>query len=175
MTREDPATLTTPRRPVCDHPPVAVPRSPAKWALVLLVVGLAGVAAAGALWWPDTAVRAERVEATVTAPASCGGADAYDRVEFTIGDEKRTARLDGCGHSPDEKVEVVLPVDREGGGEDDLLVQAAASTPVGLPFEDRLAAMLLCLSGLAGGLYAYLLTRRSRSAPAQPTAVAGAA
>ncbi|MGM1058866.1 hypothetical protein [Saccharothrix sp. Mg75] len=144
-----------------------VPRNPARWALVLLLAGLAAVAAAVALWWPHPSEGAERAEATVTAPASCGGGgDAYDRVELKIGDQVRTARLDGCGHSRDERVEVVVPADTAG----DFLVQAAASAPAGLPFANRLTALLLCLSGLAGGLYAHLLTGRP-----QPTAAAGAA
>ncbi|WP_158849313.1 hypothetical protein [Saccharothrix deserti] len=145
---------------------MAVPRSPVRWALVLLVVGPVGVAAAVALWWPRTSTEVERVAATVVAPASCGGAEAYDRVELKIGDETHTAKLDGCGHQQNEVVEVVVPADTSG----EFIVQDAASTPVGMPFDARLTTMLMCLSGLAGGLYAYLLTRR-----AQPTASAGAA
>ncbi|MCC8245219.1 hypothetical protein [Saccharothrix luteola] len=145
---------------------MAVPRSPVRWALVLLVVGLAAVAAAVALWWPRTSAEVQRTAATVVAPASCGDAEAYDRVELTIGDRTHTAKLDGCGHQQDEVVEVVVPADTSA----EFTVQAAASTPVGMPFEARLTTLLMCLSGLAGGLYAYLLTRRS-----QPTAGAGAA
>ncbi|ONI86053.1 hypothetical protein ALI22I_25260 [Saccharothrix sp. ALI-22-I] len=145
---------------------MAVPRSPVRWALVLLVVGLAGVAAAVALSWPGTSAEVQRVAATVVTPASCGGADAYDRVELTIGDQTHTAKLDGCGHQQNEVVEVVVPADTSG----EFTVQAAANTPEGMPFDARLTALLMCLSGLAGGLYAYLLTRR-----AQPTASAEAA
>ncbi|MCE7000328.1 hypothetical protein LZG04_36755 [Saccharothrix sp. S26] len=145
---------------------MAVPRSPVRWALVLLVVGLLAVAAAVALWWPRTSTQAQRVTATVVEPASCGDADAYDRVELTIGDRTHTAKLDGCGHQPNEVVEVVVPADTDG----EFTVQAAAAAPAGVPFEIRLATLLMCLSGLAGGLYAYLLTRRS-----QPTSSAEAA
>ncbi len=139
-----------------------------RWALVLLVAGLLGVAAVVALWWPSASTETETrlAPATVVEPASCGGVDAYDRVEVEIGDEVRTVKLDGCGHQENEVVEVVLPADATG----EFTVQAAASAPAGMPFETRLAATLLCLSGLAGGLYAYLLTRRS-----QPTAAVGAA
>jgi hypothetical protein len=133
---------------------------------VLLVVGLAGVTAAVALWWPHPSAEVQRATATVVAPASCGDPDAYDRVELTIGDRTHTAKLDGCGHQQNEVVEVVVPADTDG----ELTVQAAASAPAGMPFEVRLTTLLMCLSGLAGGLYAYLLTRRS-----QPTAAAGAA
>lgn len=145
---------------------MAVPRSPVAWALVLLVVGLACVAAAVALWWPRTSTEVHRVAATVVAPASCGAADAYDRVELTVGDRTHTAKLDGCGHQRNEVVEVVVPADTSG----EFTVQAAASTPEGMPLETRLAVMLMCLSGLAGGLYAYLWTTGG-----QPTASAGAA
>ncbi|TQM81001.1 hypothetical protein FHX81_3361 [Saccharothrix saharensis] len=133
---------------------------------MLLVAGLLAVAAAVALWWPRASTEVRRTTATVVEPASCGAADAYDRVELTVGDRKHTAKLDGCGHQRDEVVEVVVPTDTDG----ELTVQAAASTPVGMPFEVRLTTLLMCLSGLAGGLYAYLLTRRS-----QPTSSAGAA
>ena len=128
---------------------------------MLLVAGLVAVAAAVALWWPRTSTEVNRATATVVTPASCGDADAYDRVELTVGDREHTAKLDGCGHRQDEVVEVVVPADTSG----EFTVQAAASTPEGLPFEVRLTTLLMCLSGLAGGLYAYLLTRRS-----QPTA-----
>ncbi len=133
---------------------------------MLLVVGLTAVAAAVALWWPRTSAEVQRATATVVAPASCGDPDAYDRVELTIGDRPHTAKLDGCGHRQDEVVEVVVPTDTSG----EFTVQAAASTPAGMPFEVRLTTLLMCLSGLAGGLYAYLLTRRS-----QLTASTGAA
>jgi hypothetical protein len=145
---------------------VAVPRSPVAWALVLLVVGLAGIAAAVALWWPRTPTEVHRVAATVVTPASCGDPDAYDRVELKIDDQTRTAKLDGCGHQRNEVVEVVVPADTSG----EFTVQAATTTPEGMPLETRLAVMLMCLSGLAGGLYAYLWTRRG-----QPTASAEAA
>lgn len=133
---------------------------------MLLVAGLLAVAAAVALWWPRTSTEVQRTTATVVEPASCGDADAYDRVELTVGDRKHTAKLDGCGHQRDEVVEVVVPTDTDG----EFTVQAAASAPAGMPFEVRLTTLLMCLSGLAGGLYAYLLTRRS-----QPTSSAEAA
>ncbi|MFC6093626.1 hypothetical protein [Saccharothrix lopnurensis] len=145
---------------------MVVPRSPARWALILLVTGLVGIAAAIALWWPGAPAGTRPASATVVEPASCGSADAYDRVEFELDGEVRTARLDGCGHQENEVVDIVLPADT--GGE--FTVQAAASAPAGMPLEIRLAATLLCLSGLAGGLYAHLLTRRS-----QPTAAVVAA
>ncbi|WP_433268759.1 hypothetical protein ACQPZF_05050 [Actinosynnema sp. CS-041913] len=139
---------------------MAVRLSPVRWALILLVIGLAGVAAAVAIWWPGgSSAEVRRVAATVVTPASCGGADAYDRVELKIGDQTRTARLDGCGHQANEVVDVVVPADTSG----DFMVQVADSAPANMPFGTRLAAMLVCLSGLAGGLYAHLLGRQTQA------------
>uniref|UniRef100_UPI0031CE8D8A hypothetical protein n=1 Tax=Saccharothrix mutabilis TaxID=33921 RepID=UPI0031CE8D8A len=138
---------------------MAVRLSPVRWALVLLVLGLAGIATAVAFWWPaGSAATAHRTSATVVTPAPCGGGDAYDRVELKVDDQTRTARLDGCGHQQNEVVEVVVPADTSG----DFTVQAATSAPVGMPLETRLAVLLTCLSGMAGGLYAHLVGGRHR-------------
>lgn len=146
---------------------MAVRLGPVGWALVLLVVGLAGVAAAVALWWPGgPSAEVRRAPATVVSPAPCGGSDTYDRIEVKVGDQTRAAKLDGCGHGDGEVFEVVLPADTNG----DFIVQMADSTPSSAPFATRLTAMLVCLSGLAGGLYAYLLGR-SRQATASGPAV----
>lgn len=99
-------------------------------------------------------------------PASCGGVDAYDRVEVKLGDEVRKAKLDGCGHREKETVEVVLPEDTSG----EFMVQAADNEPAGAPLETRLTTLLLCLSGLAGGLYAFLVRQpMPRLRSPQPT------
>ncbi|XVV04810.1 hypothetical protein ACQPW3_05180 [Actinosynnema sp. CA-248983] len=147
---------------------MAVRLSPVRWALVLLVLGLAGIAAAVAFWWPaGSAAPAHRTSATVVTPAPCGGGDAYDRVELKVDDQPRTARLDGCGHQENEVVDVVVPADTSG----DFTVQTATSAPTGMPLETRLAVLLTCLSGMAGGLYAHLVGGRHRP---QPTASAEA-
>ena len=147
---------------------MAVRLSPVRRALVLLVLGLAGIAAAVALWWPaGSSATAHRTPATVVTPARCGAGDAYDRVELKVGDQNRTAKLDGCGHQENEVVDVMVPADTSG----DFTVQAATSAPVGMPLETRLAVLLTCLSGMAGGLYAHLVGGRRRP---QPTASAEA-
>jgi hypothetical protein len=125
------------------------------WGLVLLVIALVGVGTAVAVWWPQSGVgSASRVNATVTKPASCGG-QALDEVEIKIGDQTRKAKLDGCGHRAGEQIEVVLPSDTGG----DFTVQTAGATPEVAPLSTRLTTLMLCLSGLAGGLYAYLIRR----------------
>lgn len=113
-----------------------------------------GVGTAVALWWPSAgAATAARATATVVKPASCGGADAHDQVEVKIGDEVKKAKLDGCGHREKETMDVVVPEDTSG----EFMVQAAGSASEGVPLETRLTTLMLCLSGLAGGLYAFLV------------------
>ena len=129
------------------------------WGLVLLVIALVGVGTAVAVWWPQSGVGGasggQRGSATVTKPVSCGGASAMDEVEVKIGDQTRKAKLDGCGHRAGEVIEVVLPADTSG----DFTVQTAGATPQVAPLSTRLTTLMLCLSGLAGGLYAYLIRR----------------
>jgi hypothetical protein len=91
-------------------------------------------------------------------------------VEVKIGGQTRRAKLDGCGHREKEVIEVVLPADTSG----DFTVQLAGATPQGVPLSTRLTTLMLCLSGIAGGLYAYLIRRpmpqlRSPQPVAQPT------
>ncbi|MBW4719338.1 hypothetical protein [Saccharothrix obliqua] len=145
---------------------MAVRLGPVGWALILLVVGLAGVAAAVAFWvLGGSSAELRQVEATVVTPASCGGDGGYDRVRVDIDGRSRTAKLDGCGHRENEVVQVVLPADTSG----EFTVRTADATSSTIPLETRVTATLLCLSGLAGGLYAYLFSRRG-----QPTASAEA-
>lgn len=126
------------------------------WGLVLLVIALVGVGTAVAVWWPQSGVgEGRRVSATVVKPASCSGGQGLDEVEVKIGDQTRKAKLDGCGHRENEVIEVILPADTTG----DLTVQTAGAAPQVAPLSTRLTTLMLCLSGLAGGLYAYLIRR----------------
>ena len=129
------------------------------WGLVLLVIALVGVGTAVAVWWPQSGVggagEGQRVTATVVKPASCGSGSAMDEVEVKIGGQTRRAKLDGCGHREKEVIEIVLPADTSG----DFIVQTAGAAPTVAPLSTRLTTLMLCLSGLAGGLYAYLIRR----------------
>lgn len=127
---------------------------------ILLVVGLVGIGVALALFLPAKVLGAEEpprpVMATVVESGSCGSGT--DTVEWDADGQKKQAKLDGCGHTKGETVEIINT-----GGE---MVSSAASVPVGLPVGRRLTALLLCMAALAGGFYAFLFRYAPLRAPA---------
>jgi hypothetical protein len=127
---------------------------------ILLVVGLVGIGVAVALLVPTKFLGAEEpprpVAATVVETGACG--QGMDTVEWDAGGQKKQAKLDGCGHSKGETVEIVMT-----GGD---VVSSAASVPAGLPVGRRLTALLLCMAALAGGFYAFLFRYAPLRAPA---------
>ena len=127
---------------------------------ILLVVGLVGIGVAIALLAPAKVLGAEEpprpVTATVVESGSCG--QGMDTVEWDADGQKKQAKLDGCGHTKGETVEIINT-----GGE---MVSSAASVPVGLPVGRRLTALLLCMAALAGGFYAFLFRYAPLRAPA---------
>jgi len=127
---------------------------------ILLVVGLVGIGVAIALLAPARVLGAEEpprpVTATVVESGSCG--QGMDTVEWDADGQKKQAKLDGCGHTKGETVEIINT-----GGE---MVSSAASLPVGLPVGRRLTALLLCMAALAGGFYAFLFRYAPLRAPA---------
>ncbi|MEU3645367.1 hypothetical protein AB0E59_18445 [Lentzea sp. NPDC034063] len=139
---------------------MAVPRSPDRWVFILLVVGLVGIGVAIALLAPAKVLGAEEpprpVTATVVESGSCG--QGMDTVEWDADGQKKQAKLDGCGHTKGETVEIINT-----GGE---MVSSAASVPAGLPVGRRLTALLLCMAALAGGFYAFLFRYAPLRAPA---------
>ncbi|HEX7303209.1 hypothetical protein [Lentzea sp.] len=127
---------------------------------ILLVVGLVGIGVAVALLVPAKVLGAAEppkpVAATVVETGACG--QGMDTVEWDAGGEKKKAKLDGCGHSKGETVQIVMT------GSD--MVSSAASVPTGPPVSSRLTALLLCLAALAGGFYAFLFRYAPLRAPA---------
>ncbi|ATE52579.1 MULTISPECIES: hypothetical protein [Actinosynnema] len=137
---------------------MALRLNPVRWALALLVVGLAAVAVVVALSWPESTAEGALTEATVTTPAPCSGPEAFDQVAYDLNGTRHEAKLDGCGHSENEIVRVLVKANTTA----DTLLQSASTVPDNaIPLAGRLSGTLVCLSGLAGALYAYLLTRRS--------------
>jgi hypothetical protein len=70
---------------------------------------------------------------------------------------------DGCGHREGETLDVLLPENPSG----EFTVQTTGALSDTAPLSVRLATLMLCLSGMAGGFYAYLVSRpvpRLRSA-----------
>lgn len=128
---------------------------------ILLVVGLVGMGVAVALLVPERVLGAAEpprpVAATVVETGMCGRG--MDTVEWDAGGgEKKQAKLDGCGHTKGETVEVVMT--------DSDMVSSVASLPTGPPVSSRLTALLLCLAALAGGFYAFLFRYAPLRAPA---------
>jgi hypothetical protein len=127
------------------------------WGLVLLVIALVGLGTAVAVWWPRSVMgesAGQRVSATVVATGSCGARE-LDQVEVRVDGQPRKAQLDGCGHREGETLDVLLPVDASG----DFTVRTAGAVSDAAPLSERLATLMLCLSGLAGGFYVYLISR----------------
>jgi hypothetical protein len=120
-------------------------------ALWLLAPGLFGL---------DTDVPATaHVTATVTKGAGCGQAGDGELVTFKHDGKQHQAKLDGCGHTEGEPVDVSVPADP--GGE---LVVHAAEAAVGESDGRRPLAFILFLSAnLAGGGFASIYFRRKLS------------
>jgi hypothetical protein len=136
---------------------VAVRRTPETWGLVLLVVVLVGLGTAVAVWWPRSGLgesAGQRVSATVVKTGSCGARE-LDAIELKVDGQLRKARLDGCGYREGATVDVLLPADTSG----EFTAQTAGAVSDAAPLSVRLATLMLCLSGLAGGFYVYLITK----------------
>ena len=137
--------------------------------LILLVIGLVGIGAAVLVWWPTLgfpnpdAPSAVHTRATVVTSAQCGGANAHDTVEGTVDGAKKQAPLDGCGQAKGTVLDVVV-TDQNG----QLSAHPADASQVGGNRDGRLTAVLLCLSAVAGALYAYLIRYRPVPKPAAP-------
>lgn len=137
-------------------------------ALVLLVLGLLGIAVVVVSWWSLPEVLGEDrrgelrpAEATVVESASCGTSTKGDLVEVRVGGELRQARFDGCGHLRGQKLAVQVPVDPDA----DFVVRPPEEP--GWSVRDRVTAVLATLSAVAGGSFAFLLrsarVRKSRA------------
>ena len=146
-----------------------------RWVLILLVIGLVGIGAAVLVLWPTLgfpntdAPSAVHTKATVVTSAQCGGANAHDTVEVTVDGAKKQAPLDGCGQAKGTVLDVVV-TDENG----QLSAHPADASQVGGNRDGRLTAVLLCLSAVAGALYAYLIRYRPVPKPAAPAPVIGA-
>ncbi|MFB9569346.1 hypothetical protein [Saccharopolyspora hordei] len=141
-------------------------RGSASVAPILLVLVLLGIVLAGVAVWPLWAAadreRAMRpATATVVEPRPCGSTRAEgDLVEVEIDGEVRRASFDGCGHSPGQRLQVLVPVAPAG----ELVVRPATADDSKLDqLADRATWTLLALACVAGGGYALMLGRRRLS------------
>ena len=137
-------------------------------ALILLVLGLVGMAVVGLTSWrqsqrvaSETAVEMRPATATVVRSDPCGAGTRGDLVEVQVDGEARQARFDGCGHSPGQRLDVLIPADPAG----EFVVRPGAPTgsTSGDAPGDRLSWVLVTLAGLAGGGYGLLLGPRRTS------------
>jgi len=132
--------------------------------LILLVIGLVGIGAAVLVWWPTLGFpstdspSAVHAKATVVTSAQCGNANAHDTVEVTVDGAKKQVPLDGCGQAKGTALDVIVTDDNG-----QFSAHPADAAQVGGNRDGRLTAVLLCLSAVAGALYAYLI--RYRPAP----------
>ena len=154
---------------------MAARQTQVRWVLILLVIGLVGIGAAVLVWWPTLGFpntdspSAVHTRATVVTSAECGSGNAHDTVEVTIDGVKKQAPLDGCGQAKGTALDVVV-TDENG----QLSAHPADAAQVGGNRDGRLTALLLCLSAVAGALYAYLIRYRPAPKTAAPAPVIGA-
>ncbi|GAA3439440.1 hypothetical protein [Kutzneria kofuensis] len=156
---------------------MAARQTQVRWVLILLVIGLVGIGAAVLVWWPTLgfpntdAPSAVHTKATVVTSAQCGSANAHDTVEVTVDGGKKQVPLDGCGQAKGTSLDVVIT-----GENGQLSAHPADAAQVGGNRDGRLTAVLLCLSAVAGALYAYLIRYQPvpKTATAAPAPVIGA-
>lgn len=132
-------------------------------ALILVTLGLLGVAVVAVAWWPlpdvlgGQDVRVRPATATVVEPAPCGTSTRGDLVEVRVDGKTERARFDGCGHTRGQRLQVLVPEDP--GAE--LVVQPApADSGTAKEKGDltgRVSWVLLTLSAVAGGGYVLML------------------
>ena len=133
----------------------------------LLVAGIVGFAVLVAAWWVGPGLfgtgptAPERVvTASVMESASCADPNAEATVSFELDGQTREAVLSACGHSDGEQLEVAVPMDSSG----EVLTVRAAEAQVGQHDLRRpIGLLLVALSSLSGGTYAFVLCRAQRS------------
>ncbi|HTI24352.1 MAG TPA: hypothetical protein VL652_25375 [Kutzneria sp.] len=150
---------------------MAARQTQVRWVLILLVIGLVGIGAAVLVWWPTLGFpntdspSAVHTKATVVTSAECGSGNAHDTVEVTVDGAKKQVPLDGCGQAKGTSLDVVVTNDNG-----QFSAHPADAAQVGGNRDGRLTAVLLCLSAVAGALYAYLI--RYRPVPKTATVAA---
>ncbi|WP_410639777.1 hypothetical protein [Amycolatopsis sp. lyj-346] len=119
----------------------------------VLVVLLAWLAGPGLLGIGNDVLGAP-VQAEVTKPAPCGGADTKETVKFTVTGKVHEGTLDGCGHGQGERVEVAVPEVLPDQGP---VAVHVADTSMGASDARRpLGLALLVFACFSGGMFAYL-------------------
>jgi hypothetical protein len=156
---------------VCHPARVTVALGPARRRLVVqAAVGLACVAIVVIGLWLVAGYAGDRgsttsgdrqVQATVTATASCVGADMRDGISFTQDGRAQQAKLDGCGHQHGELITVLVPADFATGA---VLEPSDAAPGDASGVSHRVAFILLIVATVIGGAcgYRFFRTRGQR-------------
>jgi hypothetical protein len=160
---------------VCHPGRVTVAPAPARRRLVIqAAVGLACVAiVVVALWMVAGLAGSHRsstsgdrpVQATVTASASCQGADSEDSISFTMDGGIHQAKLNGCGHRRGEAVEVLVPAAYD---VNTAFVQSNAVPGDSAGLSHRIAFLLLIVATVVGGACGYRFFRTRGEGPGSP-------
>jgi hypothetical protein len=111
---------------------------------------------------PADAAAGRHAEARVVTAEPCNGSGAMETVRFTVDGRERRASFDGCGHQPEEPVDVLIPAT-----DADVVRAAAAATGEGGNAR-RFGLLLLVLAGVAGAGYGLLIRRGPRGTPLPP-------
>lgn len=158
---------------MCDYPGVRIPRvqigvrltpGRARWltllagVLLLSVILAVGASIAGLLGGSAGDGGSTRVDAWVVRGEPCASAGAMEVIRYTLDGQERTGQLDGCGHQPEERVEVRVGASGEVGH----AAQAAAGQG---RYGQRLGELLLVLASVAGAGYGLLVRRGRRGNP----------
>ncbi len=142
----------------------------------VLLAGAVGLVVLLTAWMigPSLFAGADEVErvvtATVTERASCTDPKAAEQVAFTDAGKKHEATLPACGHDKGEKIEVALPNDAGAGP---LTVRAAETDAGHSRTRSSIGLLLIALSCVGGGFYAFLFSR-TRTRTGQRTDAGGA-
>ncbi|MEU6132395.1 hypothetical protein ABZ805_24735 [Saccharopolyspora sp. NPDC047091] len=125
-------------------------------ALILVALGLLGIVVVAFSWWrlPNIGSAdggAQPATATVLESTPCGKASEGDLVEVRVDGETRQLRLDGCGHTEGQTMQVQVPA------RGDSVRPGAGAESGGL--HSRASWVLGTLAAIAGGGYALLITR----------------
>lgn len=134
---------------------------------MLLVCGAVGLVVVLLVWLGGPGVFADGTEpeervalATVTKPVPCTRQNPVETVRFSVGANQRDATLDGCGHGQGEQIKVAVPLKIAPGP---LTVRIAETTTGQHRWRRPVGLLLVALSCVGGGLYAFLVTRAPRS------------
>lgn len=127
-------------------------------ALILVALGLLGVIVVALSWWRLPNIGSSDGEmrsatATVVESAPCGPSARGDLVEVRIDGEMRKLRLDGCGHTAGQPMQVQIPAN----GDEHAVRAGEADDSGGL--RARASWVLCTLAAIAGGGYVLLITR----------------